>query len=215
MDQLIRPNAIGAHFLDCLARAEHHAWPYDYWLIDDALPAETLDAIAALPFAPPSGAVFDGRREANNSTRVYFSRESQYRFPVCREVARALRHPAVTGAIERLSGTDLGHGQLRIEYCQDVDGFWLEPHVDIPVKLFTMLIYLTGGPELRDAGTDIYDGPEGRRVATAPHERNRGLIFIPGTDTWHGFSRRPIHGVRRSLIVNYVSPEWRAVAELA
>lgn len=215
MDQPIRPNAVGAHFLDCLARAERRDWPYRYWLLDDALPTATLDAIVALPFAPPAAAVFDGRREANNSTRIYFSRENEARFPVCRELADALVHPTVTGAIERMTGTDLGHGRLRIEYCQDADGFWLEPHVDIPVKLFTMLIYLSGEPGLRDAGTDIYDGPEGRRVATAPHERNRGLIFIPGRDTWHGFTRRPIRGVRRSIIVNYVSPEWRAVAELA
>jgi len=52
-------------------------------------------------------------------------------------------------------------------------------------------------------------------VATAPYRRNAGLIFIPGSDTWHGFHRRPIVGVRRSLIVNYVKPEWRSRHELA
>ena len=79
-----------------------------------------------------------------------------------------------------------------------------------------MLVYLSGEPELRDAGTDIYDAsPEHKLVGTAPYERNKGLIFIPGTDTWHGFTKRPIHGVRKSIIINYVSPEWRAVEELA
>jgi hypothetical protein len=52
-------------------------------------------------------------------------------------------------------------------------------------------------------------------VATAPYRRNRGLIFIPAADTWHGFHRRPIDGVRRSLIVNYVRSEWRSRLELA
>jgi hypothetical protein len=69
---------------------------------------------------------------------------------------------------------------------------------------------------LRDAGTDVYDGsPEHRTVATAPYEFNAGMIFIPGKNTWHGFSRRPICGIRKSIIVNYVSPEWRATDELA
>jgi hypothetical protein len=172
--------------------------------------------LAGLPFPPPSDPHFDGRREANNSTRIYFTGENQRQFPVCAEVAGAFRHERVKQAIEQTTGTRLADGRLRIEYAQDVDGFWLEPHVDIPVKLFTMLVYLTDAPELHDAGTDIYDASPGHRlVATAPYEWNAGLIFIPGKDTWHGFSKRPIRGVRKSIIINYVAPEWRAVEELA
>ena len=48
-----------------------------------------------------------------------------------------------------------------------------------------------------------------------PDPPTAGLIFVPGADTWHGFTRRPIVGVRRSLIVNYVKPEWRSRHELA
>jgi len=216
MDQMTAPNRVGSHFLDCLGRSERKTWPFSYWLLDQALPGDIVDGIANLPFAPPPAPTFDGRREANNSTRVYFSPESQQRFPVCREVAAAFKHPSVLAAIERTTGADLADGQLRIEYCQDVDGFWLEPHLDLGVKLYTMLVYLSGEPELRDAGTDIYDAsPEHRLVGTAPYERNKGLIFIPGTDTWHGFTKRPVKGVRKSIIINYVSREWRATAELA
>lgn len=35
------------------------------------------------------------------------------------------------------------------------------------------------------------------------------------TDTWHGFGKRPIGGIRRSIIVNYVKDEWRSRHELA
>jgi len=87
--------------------------------------------------------------------------------------------------------------------------------LDISVKLFTMLIYLSDDPNLFDAGTDIYDAtPEHKLVATAPYEQNTGLIFIPGTNTWHGFSKRPIMGLRKSIIINYVTPEWRNKDEL-
>jgi hypothetical protein len=216
MDQMLPPNEVAQSFLACLASSRRVTSPFRYWLLEDALPAATVEAIATLPFAPPAAAAFDGRRESNNSTRVYFSKENQTRFPVCREMAAAFQHPLVTRAIERETGTDLAEGHLRIEYCQDVDGFWLEPHVDIPVKLFTMLVYLSGEPELRDAGTDIYDAsPAHSLVASAPYERNKGLIFIPGADTWHGFTPRPIRGVRKSIIINYVSPAWRDTYELA
>lgn len=43
---------------------------------------------------------------------------------------------------------------------------------------------------------------------------NSGLLFVPGKDTWHGFEKRPIHGLRRTLIVNYVDDSWKARHEL-
>ncbi len=216
MDQMVELNRVGRTFLDCLARSEAVRTPFNYWLLENPLPSHTVDAIAALPYAPPQAMQFDGRRESNNSVRVYFTRENQERHPVCRELVEAFKHPLVTSAIERTTGTDLRQGQLRVEYCQDTDGFWLEPHLDISVKLFTMLVYLSDEPELRDAGTDIYDAsPQHNLVATAPYEKNKGLIFIPGKDTWHGFSPRPIRGVRKSIIINYVSPVWRDTYELA
>jgi hypothetical protein len=203
-------------FLDCLSVADHMVDPYDYWLLCDPLPDRVCDAIANLPCAPPTAPVFDGRRESNNSTRVHFSPAMQAKHAVCHEVADAFRDPRVIARIQDVTGTNLAGGRLRIEYCQDTDGFWLEPHVDISVKLFTMLVYLSDEPELADAGTDVYDAtPEHNLVATAPYAFNTGMIFIPGKDTWHGFSKRPIRGVRKSIIINYVKPEWRAVDELA
>ncbi len=76
-----------------------------------------------------------------------------------------------------------------------------------------MLIYLSEDPGSEAWGTDILDR-DLKIVATTPYRRNAGLIFIP-RDTWHGFHKRPIQGVRRSLIVNYVKPEWRSRHELA
>lgn len=215
-DALLPSGVVAEHLLDCLARARHVREPFDYWLLEDALPAWTVDAIASLPFQPPTAVVFNGKRESNNSSRVYFTPENRQRFAACDAVAGGFEEAAVVAAIERITGADLSRGLLRIEYCQDIDGFWLEPHLDISVKLFTMLVYLSGEPELRDAGTDIYDAsPEHRCVATAPYAKNKGFIFIPGSNTWHGVSKRPIRGVRKSLIINWVSPEWRDRWELA
>lgn len=216
MDQITPPSAADRHFIGCLDRATRVREPFDYWLLNDALPMRCIDAVAGLPYAPPQDALFNGRREANNTTRVYFNPEMQAEHPVIKEVTDVYRDPAVIRRLEEVTSRDLSEGALRIEYCQDVDGFWLEPHLDISVKLFTMLIYVSGDPELYNAGTDIYDAsPEHKLVATAPYVKNKGLIFIPGTDTWHGFTKRPIRGVRKSIIVNWVTPEWKARHELA
>jgi hypothetical protein len=38
---------------------------------------------------------------------------------------------------------------------------------------------------------------------------------VPSSTTYHGFERRPIDGVRKSIIINYVTDEWRAREQLA
>jgi len=117
--------------LAALRNSDHRQKPFDYWLLEDILPDAVRDAIAELPFSPPDDTIFDGRRETNNTKRIYFTPLNQRRFAVCREVADAFRSYQIVRAIERTTGANLRVGQLRIEYCQDVDGFWLEPHVDI------------------------------------------------------------------------------------
>jgi hypothetical protein len=77
-----------------------------------------------------------------------------------------------------------------------------------------MLVYLSDDAAATGWGTDIYDAAK-RHLGAAPCGFDKGLIFVPGADTWHGFEKRRIDGVRKSLIVNYVKPEWRARHELA
>ncbi|MGI9385387.1 MAG: 2OG-Fe(II) oxygenase [Methyloligellaceae bacterium] len=213
MDQFTANPVVDA-YLACLANAQHETWPFDFWLLEDPLPEADADALAELAIDPAANAVFDGRRETNNDVRVYVTPDMQERHAVCGRIADAFKHPRMIAAIEARTGTVLDDCRLRIEYCQDTDGFWLEPHTDILVKKFTMLIYLSDDPELRDAGTDVYDD-SGQWAGTTPYDKNLGLIFIPGPNTWHGFRRRPIRGIRKSIIVNYVGPEWRDTWELA
>lgn len=207
--------ATGAALRDALDRAARHDRPFTHWLLQDILPPAVAEDVLALPFEPPPAVRYDeGRREANNADRVYFDPANQARLPVCRAVAEALQAPATTAAIETRCGIDLAGASLRIEYTMDRDGFWLEPHTDIAVKRFTMLVYLSKEDWAAPLGTDLYD-TAGNHVGAAPFAHNAGLIFIPADDTWHGLARRPIPGVRRSLIVNYVGPDWRARDELA
>ncbi len=207
--------ACGAAFRDALRRADRRSEPFTHWLLDRVLPPATAEALRTLPFQPAPAMRFEqGRREENNATRVYFDGDTQARFPVCAALAEALQAPATVATINTRCGIDLTGTGLRIEYTMDRDGFWLEPHTDIAVKRFTMLIYLSKEAWAAPLGTDLYDAA-GNHVGSAPFAHNAGLIFIPGSDTWHGLERRPIPGVRRALIVNYVAPDWRAREELA
>jgi hypothetical protein len=199
---------------DLTARATSASAPYRHWLLEDALPPAMARALAGLPVPVAAAGDTLGRRETNNSTRVFLSPDFQRRHAVAAEFAASFQDAASVATLAKLTGATLEGAYLRIEYCQDTDGFWLEPHTDIGAKLYTMLFYLSDVPQAEGWGTDIYETPE-KHLGAASGAFNRGLIFVPGNDTWHGFRRRPIAGVRKSIIVNYVKDEWRARGELA
>ena len=117
--------------------------PYQHWFVDNCLPPAALDAAIDLPFAAPALDGVSGRREVHNATRKYFDVENRSKFPVAGAMADALQSETVTRSIEKTFGSKLDGTYLRIEYAQDINGFWLEPHTDLGVKLFTFLLYLS------------------------------------------------------------------------
>ena len=120
----------------------------------------------------------------------------------------------VVGMLAKATGSNLDDTYLRIEYAQDLDGFWLKPHTDLGVKKLTILYYLADAPGQDDLGTDIYAAEDSWAKRSA-FTRNTALVFVPSNNTWHGFEPRPISGVRKSVIINYVTDEWRAREQLA
>lgn len=200
--------------LRSLHEAQAYPSPYRHWLLSGILPPDAVDGLQHLEF--PVGALdgVSGRRELHNDTRLYFDKANNARFDVCAALAESFQSGAVVGAIKSIMGADLDGTYLRIEYAQDTDGFWLEPHTDIGVKRFTMLYYLSDGPGHDQLGTDIYAGTQ-THVARTPFAPNTAMIFVPASDTWHGFEKRPINGVRKTVIINYVTDEWRAREQLS
>ena len=201
-------------FIRSVDTAKRSDQPYRNWALQACLPADTVDDILALPFEAPSLDGVSGKRELHNNTRKYFDAENRERFPVCEAVAEAFQDKRVTSHIEKAFGTNLKGTYLRIEFAQDIDGFWLEPHTDLGVKVFTMLLYLSKDPSHKDLGTDIYDGDK-KHFGRSAFSSNGAMIFVPSNNTYHGFEKRKIVGVRTSLIINYVTNEWRAREQLA
>lgn len=206
--------AVKERFLAALTGGDQREAPYRHWLLDAALPADDITDLQHLPFPAPSLDGVSGTREAHNATRVYFDVDNRKRFPVCEAVAAAFQDTGMVSEIARLTGSDLDGTYLRIEYAQDTDGFWLQPHTDIGVKRFTLLIYLSDDPNHAALGTDIYANKE-TWVGRSPFGPNKAMIFVPSDHSWHGFEPRPIQGVRKSLIINYVTTDWRAREQLS
>jgi hypothetical protein len=197
-----------------LDEARRDAVPFRHWTVGDVLPHSLYTALRDLDLGSPTEADGSGRRETQNAARLFFDPAVRAASPAAKTFAAAFQDPETVAELEFLTGARLDGSYLRIEYCLDVDGFWLEPHTDIAAKRITMLIYLSDTPGCDAWGTDLLD-KEGRLVKRPRATPNSAVIFVPASDTWHGFARRPIEGVRRTLIVNYVAPNWRATHEFA
>jgi hypothetical protein len=207
-------DAIVTSLTQSFAAAKKSERPYPYWVVSHCLPAATVKDVLALPFPAPSLGGISGKREVHNATRRYFDAENMAAFPVCDDVNAALQDPRVTNVIEKTFATKLAGTYLRVEFAQDTDGFWLEPHTDLGVKSFTFLLYLSTDAQHADLGTDIYDHNK-KHVGRPPFNSNSAMIFVPSGNTYHGFEARKIEGVRKSLVINYVTNEWRAREQLA
>jgi hypothetical protein len=194
--------------------ASRDASPYPHWRVANVFPDGVTDQLRGLPFPRPELGGVSGKRELHNDQRHYFAGPTNQRHPVCAAVANAFQSASVAKAVERVTGADLSGAYVRLEYAQDTDGFWLEPHTDLGVKRFTMLIYLPESDDQIGLGTDLFSDRE-TWAKSPPFHDNTALVFVPGNNTWHGLRPRRIEGVRKSVIMNYVTDEWQAREQLA
>lgn len=209
-----RTEQVKATLKASVGAAEAHERPYPHWFVRNVFPPDVYRTLKDMPFPVADLDGVSGTREAHNADRVYFAGRNLEDFENCRAAAEAFQDKEVVRLFDDAFGGSIEDTYLRIEYAQDIDGFWLKPHTDIGVKAFTMLIYMSNDPSHADLGTDIYADAD-THVGRSPFEPNSAMIFVPSNRTWHGFEKRPIHGVRRSIIVNYVTNEWRAREQLA
>lgn len=205
---------VARHFSDSVRNSRRNEKPFRHWGITNVLPIDICTGMLTLPIAPAVLGKTDGTRDTYNDQRAFITPELRSKFPTCAVLADALQRPDVARLMAETCDIDVDGSFLRMEYMQDTDGSWLEPHRDIHEKLFSMVIYLFTGPDATDWGTDIYDA-EVRWVGRSAPEFNAGVIFVPGPATWHGFDPRPIIGVRRLMEINYVKPEWRDREQLS
>jgi hypothetical protein len=206
--------AIAEQFKKALVGAKREEQPYRRWYLTEVLPEALCTGILALPIDPPRLGLTDGTRGTYNDKRTFFTPQMRKDYAACAALCDALQRPDVARQVAKTCEIDVEGAYLRMEYMQDIDGMWLEPHHDIPEKLFSMVIYLCLGPEAKNWGTDIYDADR-KWFMRGSAEFDSAAIFIPGENTWHGFEKRKIVGVRRLMEINYVRPSWRSRDQLS
>lgn len=187
--------------------------PYDHYLLSDLCSPQLVDDLIKIPFDPIDLQYTCGSREEFNPVRRYLDPEIIGSYPAAKEFSSLFLSPEVISAIERIGNVCLKGSLLRIEYAIDTNQFWLKPHSDLGVKLVTILMYLSKDADAQGWGTDVFYDEE-KYHSTVPYKTNTALMFYPSDKTWHGFNRRNISGIRKTLIINYVTPEWRNRQEL-
>ncbi len=205
--------AIAAQFCRAVRESQRSDKPYRHWKLRDVFPIDLCTGILTLPIAPPVLGKTDGTRNSYNASRCFITPTMRAKFPTCQALSEALQRPEVARMMAETCQIQVAGSYLRMEYIQDIDGAWLEPHRDIPEKLFSMVIYLFTGPDAAEWGTDIYDA-DVRWIGRSAAEFNSGVIFVAGPATWHGFEPRPIVGVRRLMEINYARADWRDRGQL-
>jgi hypothetical protein len=210
----VTADEIEQQFLHALRTCERSDWPYRTWKMKEVLPLNLCIGILTLPICPAFLGKTDGTRGTYNDQRTFITPTLRGKFACCQALADALQRPTVARQLAETCAIQVEGSYLRMEYIQDIDRAWLEPHRDIPEKLFSMVIYLFHGPDSVEWGTDIYDH-DMKWIGRATGAFNSATIFIAGPHTWHGFEPRTIVGVRRLMEINYVTPDWRRRDQLA
>jgi len=174
--------------------------PFKHYTFTQFFCDKELAEINNLQLANHSASL-DGARTTNNN-RFFVDKDNMSdNFTLARVVDFFLRDEIID-MFESESGKTIRGNYLRVEFIEDKEKSWLEPHVDISEKLMSFLVYLNNTDESEDIGTALYDSNK-KYVTTVPYIDNTGFYFYPDTDTWHGLESVKIKERRRAVMVNY------------
>ena len=132
------------------------------------------------------------KTRTSNPNRIWLNQHSGY--------LSALAHEFDRDDIKCHLGLEMGSifrgCRTRVELCMDSVGSWLEPHKDDAAKAMTMQLYLTGyGNSTKFGDTTTW--------VTA----NGAWAFDNADQPVH--SLEPLRYNRASIIINYVTDDWR------
>ena len=199
---------------DNLKKAKFNDKPFVHWTFDNVFSEKGINDLLELPLKPP--VIFDhcGKRENYNSTRFFFNSRNCKVNSTLKNIVSIFNNPNIILKLKNICNIGLSKGKLRIEYTLDTGDFWLEPHRDLREKLLTILVYLSKDTGSSQWGTAMYD-KDLKFFSRVPYKSNSGFMFVPGDNTWYGFPKQNIKGIIKSLIINYVSSDWKNPHELA
>lgn len=187
--------------------------PFTHYICDgNSLPLNAANQIREM--SVPSELLRKNGSRADYAERLFLRKQNRkhYSDELCAFLDYLESSEFRKECVDNLS-IDLAGAEIRAEVVCDVDGFFQVPHTDVGDKRITWLTYLGSVEENGAVGTDIYNDDHTLHK-TAPWGFNNGLIFVPNSNTWHGFPKdRKIEGFRRVLIINFVD-NWQSREEI-
>lgn len=133
------------------------------------------------------------QRRTSRPDRIYMH---EYNIDSFKTIVDLLTSNGTKKYFSDITGIDYTRQQARIELCKDATGSWLEQHCDDPAKTMTCQIYLSNAPSSTKIGT-----------FGSKAKFNCGWVFSNTGTEPHGLPLLTFD--RTSIILNYVSENWR------
>ena len=207
-------------FWESLINAKRNDSPWEHYTFGQVLTEAQVKEIREAQI-DKRGVLHDGTRSGyrdgvakqNHQFREYITKENCHKYPELTDIIKELQDKEIRKIIADMVGNtnNFEDAYIRVEVLNDIEGFYLKPHCDIPEKLISSLIYVNETGENISLGTDLYN-EDLEVVKTVPFWHNYGYMFH-GPNKWHGMSEgKEIQVERRGIQLNYVTFEtdWRA-----
>lgn len=202
--------------IECVKNSDEYNFPFKHWQLKDFFESSIIENIFSLDIPTgPNG--YNSRDVEDDSERAFITPEFINKYSDFKDIVDIFSNDNFKLILEEKYNINLkNYPKLRMEYMQDLSGFKIKPHTDELVKAVTMVIYFTDDERYIDSlGTEIYLNEEKDGMKKIPFKYNTGIVFVPdGKSTWHGFTDVDFDIIRRSIIINYVTDEWRDVHQL-
>ena len=134
--------------LESVQRSKWQDSPWDHFIIENILTDEQVTEIRNASVTR-DGVLHDGTRSGyvkgvekqNHKLREYITKDNYKKYPELTKFINELRSRPVREHIAKMVGNkdDFAGSFVRVEVLNDVEGFWLKPHCDIPEKLISSL----------------------------------------------------------------------------
>ena len=177
---------------------EHITKPWEHWIIDDVFPTELFNAVKKHKINDADYTNVNGFRDIIKG-RTFLGNEYCEEHKSLKPVAEFLNNH---NFFEEKFNCDLSNTYCRPELIHDRYPFFHAIHTYTPEKKLTLIVNIDTDVD-KNLATDIYVDKE-THFAKTEWKDNRGLLFIPSNEKWHGFAPIEYTGIRTIMIINFV-----------
>jgi hypothetical protein len=137
--------------LNSLKSSNKHLDPWPHFTFTNPLDEMQIQEVISACWSK-KGYINDGTRaggEQNNRFREYVTAENIEKYRNLKRLINDLRSEPVRTQFAKLTNNKncFANSYVRLEVLDDRENFWLQPHIDIPEKLISCLIFINNENE--------------------------------------------------------------------